>query len=324
VYRTHDDEPTPWLRPPGTSGKLSTQMTVARTTPGRRRRRHALTILLAVGAALTGLGAAGCSNDAGDARLADAARDAGPVHVHGLGVNPADGSLVIATHTGLFRMGRGSDEAVRIGDRYQDTMGFTVIGPDRFLGSGHPDLRDDLPPLLGLIESTDAGRSWEPLSLLGEADFHALHASGSRITAYDASGSRVMLSDDGGRTWRARPAPAALGDLVADPRDPDHLIAASEAGLLQTRDAGLGWRRVGPPAVLLAWPRADALYALAAEGTVSRSGDGGRSWSPAGAVPGEVAAVTAPDAGTLIVALHDGGFASSRDGGRTWRPGAWS
>jgi hypothetical protein len=36
-------------------------------------------------------------------------------------------------------------------------MGFTIVGPNRFLGSGHPDLRDDLPPLLGLIESTNRG-----------------------------------------------------------------------------------------------------------------------------------------------------------------------
>jgi hypothetical protein len=299
-------------------------MKAAPTMAGRRRWRHALAIILAVGATVTGVGAAGCSDDGEDARLADAARDAGPVHVHGLGVNPADGSLVIATHTGLFRMERGSDEAVRIGDRYQDTMGFTVVGPDRFLGSGHPDLRDDLPPLLGLIASSDAGRSWEPVSLLGEADFHALRASGPRITAYDASGARVMLSGDGGRSWREHAVPAALVDLVADPRDPDHLVAAAEAGLLETRDGGASWRRLRSLPGLLVWPRYDALYALAPNGTVSRSRDGGRSWSRTGVLPGSVAAVTAPDAATLIVALHEEGFASSSDGGRTWRSGAWS
>src|SRR5918992_2246739 len=70
------------------------------------------------------------------------ATDPGPIHVHGLGINPADGSLFIATHTGLFRVGRDSQRAVRVGDRFQDTMGFSVVGADRFLGSGHPDARD--------------------------------------------------------------------------------------------------------------------------------------------------------------------------------------
>ena len=35
-------------------------------------------------------------------------------------------------------------EATRIADRFQDTMGFTVVGPSTFLGSGHPDSVEDL------------------------------------------------------------------------------------------------------------------------------------------------------------------------------------
>jgi hypothetical protein len=63
----------------------------------------------------------------------------GVAHVHGLGVNPSDGSLYVATHTGTFRIPE-EGQAERIGASYQDTMGFTVAGPDRFLGSGHPDV----------------------------------------------------------------------------------------------------------------------------------------------------------------------------------------
>src|SRR3712207_8020737 len=48
-------------------------------------------------------------------------------------------------------------------------------------GSGHPDARDDLPPLLGLIRSDDGGRAGEPVSLLGEAHFHVLRTAGDRI-----------------------------------------------------------------------------------------------------------------------------------------------
>ena len=107
--------------------------------------------------------------------------DPGPVHVHGLGVNPADRALFIATHTGLYRSAEGESTSVRVSDNRQDTMGFAIVDADRFLGSGHPDLREDLPPLLGLIESTDEGRSWEPVSLLGEADFHVLRSAGERV-----------------------------------------------------------------------------------------------------------------------------------------------
>jgi len=42
------------------------------------------------------------------------------------------------------------------------------------LASGHPDLRESKPVLLGLIESRDAGQTWEPLSMEGRSDSHAL------------------------------------------------------------------------------------------------------------------------------------------------------
>lgn len=261
----------------------------------------------------------------GDADPIDAAtRDPGPEHVHGLGLNPADGALYIATHTGLFRMAPGSQDAERVGDRLQDTMGFAIAGPDRFLGSGHPDLRDDLPPHLGLIESTDAGRSWEPISLLGEADFHALHVDGSHVTGYDASGGRLMLSADGGRTWRSSSPPAAVGDVVVDPADSRRLVAAGADGLLRSPDAGATWSRLAGAPIALAWPTAGALYSVAADGTVRASADGGDSWVARADLPGEPAAVTATGEDSLIVALHDGSFASSADGGRSWSPGPWA
>lgn len=263
----------------------------------------------------------GCRGDADP--IANSARDVAPEHVHGLGLNPADGSLYVATHTGLFRMPPGSEEAERVGDHLQDTMGFAVVGPDRFLGSGHPDLRDDLPPLLGLIESSDAGRSWESVSLLGNADFHALRVDGSQVVGYDASGGRLMVSSDRGRTWRSSSPPAAFADVVVDPADPGRLVAASADGLMTSPDGGASWSRLGGAPIALAWPAAAALYSFAADGAVRVSADGGDSWVSRADLPGEPAAVTAIARESLIVALHDGSFASSADGGRSWSPGPW-
>lgn len=273
-----------------------------------------LVLILVLGAVLSGCG----QDDAVDR----AAADAGPEHVHGLGINPADDALYVATHTGLFRMERGSDEIDRVGDRLQDTMGFAVVGSDSFVGSGHPDLRDDLPPLLGLIRSSDAGRSWQTVSLTGEADFHALLADSERITGYDATGNRVMVSRDGGATWRESAPPAPIVDIAADPGSKGRLLATSDAGLLTSRDSGQSWQVTGGDALLLAWPARDALYGFTAFGDVRLSRDGGKTWTNSGSLPGEPAAVT-EDGDRVIVALHDGGFASSSDGGRTWQDGAW-
>ena len=250
------------------------------------------------------------------------ATDAGPVHVHGLGVNPADDALFIATHTGLYRSGEGDSKSLRVGDSKQDTMGFTVAGADRFLGSGHPDFQQDLPPLLGLIESTDGGKSWRPISLLGEADFHVLRSAGERVYGYDASNDRLLVSADAGRTWEEAERPAPLVDLVVHPNDSRHLLAAGASdlsgGLYESRDGGRSWNTVGDAVGLLAWPTPERLFLVDASGTVFRSTNGGRGFERRGSIGGQPAALLGQGADELYAALHDGTVKRSSDGGSTW------
>ena len=250
------------------------------------------------------------------------AGDAGPVHVHGLGVNPEDGALFIATHTGLFRVGAGESKAARVGDGYQDTMGFTVVSENRFLGSGHPDLRQDLPPLLGLIESTDAGASWRSVSLLGEADFHMLRFAGKSLYGYDASNDRLLGSDDNGRSWRKLARPGLLFDLSVDTSDSRHLVATAESqlgpALFESTTGGQEWTAKASLAGLLAWPASDRLYLVTGAGEVFRSPDIGRSLDLRGKIGGQPAAFLAQGPDDLYVALHDGTIKRSTDGGATW------
>ena len=56
------------------------------------------------------------------------------VHIHGLAINPENNLLYAATHGGLFAI-QSDGTAVRVGSGYQDTMGFTIVGPDQFLAS---------------------------------------------------------------------------------------------------------------------------------------------------------------------------------------------
>ena len=255
---------------------------------------------------------------AGDA---PAVGDAGPIHVHALGVNPADGALFVATHTGLFREPRPGAKPRRVADRWQDTMGFTVIGPDHFLASGHPDPREKLPPFLGLIESTDAGQSWTPVSLQGEMDFHVLEAAGSRVYGFgsdwDTRTERLLVSDDRGRNWRERPAPEPLIDLAVDPGNADRAVAAGSDGFHLTLDAGRSWRPLPGQPGLLDWTRG-GLYSLNPEGIVRIARYNLRRWKTLGRVGGKPAALAAAGSGELYVALHDGTIKRSSDGGLSW------
>lgn len=250
----------------------------------------------------------------------DRSSELGAGHVHGLGVNPADGALFVATHTGMFRLAPGEDELRRVGERLQDTMGFTVVGADHFLGSGHPDFDKDpgLPPLLGLVESRNAGRTWTPRSLLGEADFHVLRAAGEHVAGYDVAKGRVLLSRDGGETWGERRFSKPLVDLVLDPANPRVLLAASQTQLIISRDNGRRWRALTEGTGLLGWPDSTGLYRLAANGRLWQSEDRGRHWQALGSIGGRPAAFIAMPGGRMYAALHNGAVKESTDGGRSW------
>ncbi len=247
--------------------------------------------------------------------------DPGFGHVHGLGVDPADGALYAATHYGLWRLSRqpgsslpGADGMHRVADRFQDTMGFTVTGPGAFLGSGHPDLREPLPGRLGLIRSTDTGRSWQPVSLQGQVDFHALQAAHGRVYGYDATSSTVLVSPDGGAGWR-RGWQGELADLAVSPTDPDLLLAAHGRRVLVSRDAGATFTaRAGTPGlVALDWTDR-LLIGADTRGTVWTSDDQGRSWTRRGRLTGTPQALTV--AGSTVYAADRAGVSASRDGGR--------
>jgi hypothetical protein len=265
--------------------------------------------------------AIGCGGGDDDQAAEPRVEDPGPVHVHALGVNPKDDALFIATHTGLFRAAPGEQRSRRVADRYQDTMGFTVVGPDRFLGSGHPDFNKDpdLPPLLGLIESDDAGNSWKPISLLGEADFHVLETSGKRIYAFDSSGERLMVSVNGGKTWSGRSPPEPLVSLAIDPEDPRHVIASGEVELHESSNEGRRWRPTRGNAGLLEWPATRQLYLLGSDGRVRISTGAGRAWRAIGEIGGEPAAFEAEKGRELYSALHNGTIKRSDDGGQSWQ-----
>lgn len=270
--------------------------------------------------------AAGCGGSGGGAQadqftgVSLEEQDPGPVHVHGLGYDVDRDVLYLATHTGMFELLGGASKATRIGDRRQDTMGFTLVGPDLFYGSGHPDARDGLPPHLGLIRSADRGRTWTPVSLLGQADFHVLRARGTTIYGFDMIGQKLLASRDSGRTWSELRAPKALLDLAIDPADPDHLLASGEAVLYRSTDGGRTWHAVaGGVSGLLAWPATNRALVATFDGAILNGDGAGGTWRPLGELGAPVAALLAVDERRLFAALHDGTIKQSSDGGATWK-----
>ena len=238
-------------------------------------------------------------------------------HVHGIGFNPADNTLYAATHDGLYRLPTAGPP-VRVADRVQDFMGFTVVGPDHFLASGHPGEGSSGPSSLGLIESTDRGNTWTSLSLAGKADFHALQARHGTIYGYNSMTGAFLVSANG-NTWQTRTT-LAMADFAVSPRDADVVVAATEQGLVRSSDGGRSFAAMAAPLLLLiSWAEDGTLVGLTPKGVVHVSTDQGITWHQRGTIRESPEALEAANADEIYAAAA-GRVLASRNGGRTFAP----
>lgn len=262
--------------------------------------------------------AAACRDDESDGpSFEELAPDDGQldlIHVHGLGLNPADGLLYVATHSGLYRLKDGAPELV--GNRHWDVMGFTIRGPNDFIGGGHPspnEIRDGkFPPLLGFIQTKDAAKNWELLAMKGETDLHALALGDGIMYAADATKAQFLASADG-KTWESRAQLVASSIAVeADGK----LLATTPKGLQRSADQGRTWQLVaGAPAlVLVAMQPAIGAWGIDGKGIVYKSAQNG-NWDSVGSLKGRPEAFAASK--DRLFAATDAGIFESRDG-RSW------
>ncbi|HEX4977091.1 MAG TPA: hypothetical protein VFV40_04420 [Nocardioides sp.] len=257
---------------------------------------------------------AGCGDEQDSA--ASPAPEAALGHVHGLGTDPGSGTLYVASHLGVFTLAEDGTVS-RVADRWQDTMAFTVIGPGHLLASGHPDLREDLPVQLGLLESRDGAETWQPVALSGEADFHALEANGDRVWGYDSVSGRLLTTTDQ-EQWSAVAEGSPLVDLAAG-GDPHSVLATTPEGrLLRYGVAGDPPQEVtgSPPVVLVDRAEDGSLVGVTADGLLHVARADATGWRRVGEVPGSPQALDAADTGWHVATAE--GVHRSDDEGRTW------
>ncbi len=109
-----------------------------------------------------------------------------------------------------------------------------------------------------LYRSTDGGASWRPTSLENGNVGNVVLDPRDPDTVYaqiwpeeDDRYSRILKSTDGGNTWQLlfRPADMRAYEphlLALDPTQPGTLYVGSDAGVLESTDAGATWRIISP------------------------------------------------------------------------------
>ena len=181
-------------------------------------------------------------------------------HVHGLGFTPDGKALIVPAHLGLAVYREGSWSTAQ--GAPHDFMGFSVA-KHAIYTSGHPAPGSPLKNPLGLMKSTDGGKSWQQLGLSGESDFHLMTASYASNAIYVLNTepnsrmrqSGLHVTENEGKSWTRVAASGLAGQitsLAAHPAAAAVVAVGTAGGLHLSHDRGATFKRIGPPSAVTA------------------------------------------------------------------------
>ncbi len=253
---------------------------------------------------------------------------AAKTHFHGIAVDLKDSSrLYLATHHGFYVVSPDG-LATRLSDDQNDYMGFTPhpANPEVFFASGHPARGGNT----GFIVSENGGRTWRQLSkgAGGPVDFHQMDVSRSDPNVIYGVYGGLQVSLDGGRSWTMRgDVPPRLFDLSVSGNNPDHLYAATQGGLLLSKNGGENWQPAHynlSPATLVQTTADGHVYAFIIGLGLLRSPDGSLKWNFVSRDFGDRyllhLAADPSDSNVLYVVTNEGEILESSNAGNTWVP----
>ncbi|WP_175990276.1 F510_1955 family glycosylhydrolase [Bacillus sp. Marseille-Q1617] len=196
--------------------------------------------------AAASIAAAGCSSSEEEGYTFKEAASGNIEHLHGAGYPNDKESFVIATHNGLFKYVDG--KWLEANSKKHDYMGFYPYS-EGFYSSGHPEEGSDLKNPLGLIKSTDYGKSMEKLAFYGETDFHYLAAGYDSGIVYvlnqepnSTLEAGLYSTGDEGENWSKKKMAGfdstGIGGMAVHPTDKNMMAIASRDGLFLSEDGG--------------------------------------------------------------------------------------
>ena len=241
--------------------------------------------------------------------------------LHSLVVDPADPSrLFIGSHSGVSVSTDSGKTWVPIESlEGADAMGWAFTDEAIFVG-GHPGIE---------VSTDGGEKFEPRNDALPNTDIHALGAGNGVIYAASPAVGVLASTDDGRswevRTDEA--GHAFMGRILVDSEDPDRLIAPDmRAGAVVSADGGRTWRALGgvQGAMWVTWDPSDTQRIIVATtGTAMASTDGGGTWDALDIPDGASIVEMSPhDPEVLYAAVLDAPEAHvfvSRDGSQTWR-----
>jgi len=238
-------------------------------------------------------------------------------HVHGVGFDPSDRSILyIATH-GDFYQSIEDGPPVKVDKVRADYMAFNappVTGIPLY-ASGHPSTGGNT----GLIKSSDGGVTWEHVSNVIEppVDFHAMAISKQNpgtIIGFDSGARGLFKTIDGGKNWDALEYPQYISSLAISPDDSEVIFAGTGNGIFKSDDGGKTWTHLDAYQDLdvyaLAIDDEGRLFASVKTFGIVQSGNLGKSWESFESVDLTVTSIAADSRNKeiYIAGFSSGGF----------------
>lgn len=235
-------------------------------------------------------------------------------HVHGIGLDPSNNSvLYIATH-GDFYQSIGNGSPVKVDKVRSDYMAFNAppIPGIPLYASGHPSTGGNT----GLIKSNDGGVTWQTVSEVLEppVDFHAMAISKQNpemIIGFDSSGRGLFKTIDAGKTWEQSEPPEYVSALAISPHNSELIFAGTEKGIFKSDNGGQTWIHLntyqGLSVFALAFDNDEKLFASVKTFGMVQSNDLGKSWEDMQNVDFTVTSIAAD---SQSKELYIGGFSS--------------
>ncbi|MDN3495144.1 sialidase family protein [Planococcus sp. APC 4015] len=259
--------------------------------------------------ALTTLSLTGCAASAPPTTGAEHVA-ATTAHVHGIVASPDGAGYLLGTHDGVYPVTADGQLGARVGPEF-DAMALTAVGGD-LLASGHPG--SEIPPgwgspNLGIMSSSDVGRTWEPTAFVGDKDFHSL-AAGIDGTVYGLATDsiEVLISTDAGATWAPTGGSLFAFSLAVD--STGRIIASTPDGLQMSSDRGVSFAPMMEAPLLYQLstsPNRQLLVGVDNKERIWVATAGDRQWRENGSVHGMAQAIAITDTGDLLV-IDDSGI----------------
>jgi photosystem II stability/assembly factor-like uncharacterized protein len=232
-------------------------------------------------------------------------------HIHNVKVMGK--TILLGTHEGLYIL-KGENSVSRVGEENLDLMGLSING-NRIYGSGHPGAGSRLPNPVGLLVSTDAGKSWKKVSLQGKVDFHLLESAGKELYGADSQSGNLLYSTDAGSSW-SNLGKNLFSEVAINPMKRGEALAIRKGALVWTTNSFKDEKIVSTKLAFtqIEWSRKTLIASSGSK--IFTSVDQGRTWKTRFTFDKEVGTIA--QSSELLVVITGSKVWKSKDQGKTF------